>query len=96
MTLELLVVFIGVYLAFVFQNISLSKGIAKEQEKVFVSLKKELDYFRIMLPEYADFQAKIIEEWDSLLNLKQIPTFYGWRYIEPQYNFKVIEYAVNL
>ncbi len=95
LTLELLVVFVGVYLAFVFQTISADRVIDKEKEKVFVSLKKELDQLRMDLPGFADFQENVREEWDSLANLRQVASFYTWRYIEPQYNFKVIEYAIN-
>ena len=96
LTLELLVVFVGVYLAFLFQSYSEQQKNKGEQEKVFVSLKNELDQLRMELPGFSDYQYREIERWDSLANLRQVEPFYGWRYIEPQYNFKVIEYAINI
>ncbi len=96
LSLELLVVFIGVYLAFVFQSYSEQQAIDKEREKVFVSLKKELDQLRMELPRFADFQEGKVQEWDSIADGGKVAPFYGWRYIEPQYNFRVIEYAIDL
>lgn len=93
--LELLIVFVGVYLAFIFQSYSEQSKIDKEKEKVLVSLKLELEEFRTSFPRFADYQKGRIEEWDSLFDNNEIGTYYSWRYLEPQYNFNVIEYAIN-
>lgn len=95
LTLELLIVFIGVYLAFLFQSYSEDRKLGKEKEKVLVSLKLELEEFRTSFPRFADYQESKTKEWDSLYNLGIYEQYYQWRYLEPQYNFKIIEYAIN-
>lgn len=95
LVLELLIVFIGVYLAFLFQSYAEQGKIEKEKEKVLVSLKLELEEFRTSFPRFADYQASMIKEWDSLFANNKLGEYYSWRYLEPQYNFKVIEYAIN-
>lgn len=93
--LELLIVFVGVYLAFALQAYSENQKNKKEQEKVLVSLKLELEEFRVSFPGFADFHQEVVDEWDSLFNIRQVGNFYAWRYLEPQYNFSVLEYAIN-
>lgn len=95
LTLELLVVFVGVYLAFLFQSYSENQKIDQEKNKVLVSLKKELEQFRMDFPGNAAYQKSVLKDWDSLIKINQQPDYYNWRYLEPQYNFKVIEYAIN-
>lgn len=95
LSLELLIVFIGVYLAFLFQSYSEDRKLDKEREKVLVSLKLELEEFRTSFPGFADYQESKVEEWDSLFNAGIYREYYQWRYLEPQYNFKIIEYAIN-
>ncbi len=93
--LELLMIFIGVYLAFLFQNYSEQRKIDKEKEKVLMSLKLELEIFRTSFPDFANFQNEKNQEWDSLFRVRETADFYTWRYLEPQYNFQVIEYALD-
>ncbi|OEK06879.1 hypothetical protein [Roseivirga misakiensis] len=95
LTLELLIVFIGVYLAFLFQGYAEKTNIKKEKEKVLVGLKLELEEFRTGFERFADFQSGKVKEWDSLFRVGEVATYYDWRYIEPQYNFTIIEYALN-
>ena len=93
--LELLMIFIGVYLAFLFQNYSEDKKISKEKEKVLVSLKLELETFRTTFPGFSEYQKDKNAEWDSVFAAVEMAEFYTWRYLEPQYNFQVIEYALD-
>lgn len=93
--LELLIVFVGVYLAFVFQEYAEENKLSQEKEKVLMSLKSELEEFRISFPGFADYQQARLDEWDSLFDAQETATFYNWRYLEPQYNFKIIEYALD-
>lgn len=95
LVLELLIVFVGVYLAFLFQSYAEDNKIDKEKEKVLVGLKLELEEFRTSFNRFADYQEGKVEEWDSLLAINEVGTFYSWRYIEPQYNFMIIEYALD-
>lgn len=93
--LELLIVFIGVYLAFLLQSYAEGKKMYKEKEKVLVGLKLELEVFRTSFNSFADFQKVKVDEWDSLFALEKVASYYNWRYIEPQYNFMIIEYALD-
>ncbi len=93
--LELLVVFFGVYLAFLFQSHSEDTKIGKEREKVLISLKLELENFRTSFPRFGNYQRNKNKEWDSLFDAGETARYYNWRYLEPQYNFRVIEYALN-
>ncbi len=95
LSLELLIVFIGVYLAFLFQSYSEDSKISKEKEKVLVSLKLELENFRTSFPRFGNYQKGKNKEWDSLFDAGETAQYYSWRYLEPQYNFRVIEYALN-
>ena len=88
-------VFVGVYMAFLFQQYAENQKLDKEKEKVLMSLKAELDDFRSNFPRYAKYQDGINKEWDSLFSVQEIGDFYSWRYLEPQYNYKVVEYALN-
>ena len=93
--LELFIVFIVVYMAFLFQQYSENQKLNKEKEKVLMSLKAELDDFRSSFPRFARFQEEKNKEWDSLFSAQEVGDFYDWRYLEPQYNYKIIEYALN-
>ena len=93
--LELLVVFIGVYLAFLFQGYAEGQKINKEKLKVLSGLKLEIEEFRISFEGYANYQDKKVKEWDSIFANNEVAQYYGWRYLEPQYDFKIIEYALN-
>lgn len=94
--LELLVVFIGVYLAFLFTSYTEQQKVKAEREKVLSSLKKETEEFRVSFPDIAEFQQDKLAEWDSIYLVGGVEEYYGWSYIQPQYNFQVIEYALNL
>lgn len=93
--LELFVVFVGVYMAFLFQKYSENQKVRQQKEKVLMSLKQELDDIRMDFPGNADYQKEMNAEWDSLLSINKVGSFYDWRYLEPQYNYKIIEYALN-
>lgn len=93
--LELVVVFVGVFLAFEFNNFSENQKVKSEKEKVMTSLKKELDVIGLSFGNMGAYQKSKAQEWDSLLRNKQLGDFYDWRYIQPQYNYAVLEYALN-
>lgn len=96
LALELLVVFIGVYLAFLFQGYTEQRKNEKEREKVLVSLKKEVEKFRISSPLNATGQRNQLGKWREAFSKGEVVKFDTWRFLEPQYNFQVIEYAINL
>lgn len=96
LALELVVVFIGVYLAFLFQSFNEGRKNENEREKVLVSLKKEVEKFRISSPLNANGQRTQLNKWREALKEGEVVEFDNWRFLEPQYNFQVIEYAINL
>lgn len=93
--LELLIVFVGVFLAFEFNTFSENQKVRSEKEKIMTSLKNELDVIGLSFGNMGAFQKSKVAEWDSLLRIEQFGDFYDWRYIQPQYNYAVLEYALD-
>lgn len=93
--MDFLIVFAGVYVAFLLGNYQQNNFNRKERKKILVALKGELDQFRIFTPGYADFQQEKIEEWKKSYNEGNYTGWNGYRYLEPQYNYRIIEYAMN-
>jgi uncharacterized membrane protein YgaE (UPF0421/DUF939 family) len=96
LSLELLVVFIGVYLAFLFNAYSENKKISAESEKVLTSLKKEAEEFRLRFPLFTQGMHANIQKWQAAYDSGNVAQYYDWRFLEPQYNDQVIEYAIGL
>ena len=93
--LELFIVFVGVYLAFLLSNYQEEKRINSEVNKIYTSLKLELEEIRFNFPQRAAYQRSLNEEWDSLYNSGNYPPLYTWRFIQPQYDFTTMEYALQ-
>jgi len=93
--LELVVVFVGVYLAFMLNNYSENQKISNEKDKIMISLKQELDQIGLTFGGMGAFQKGKVEAWDSLMQAGEVANFFSWRYIQPQYNYAVLEYAIN-
>lgn len=89
---DLLVVIIGVYIAFLIQSSAAERQDTKEKTKVLMALKYELETFRIQFPQFADYMTNYHEEVKD----NEMTNFSGWRYNEPQYAYQIIEYAMNL
>jgi len=93
--LELIIVFLGVYLAFLFQSYNENQKVASEKDKVMVGLKEDLEYFRVFFPGFISTTENHIAEWDGLIAEGKYIDFSSWRFIQPQYDYKVVEYALN-
>ncbi len=93
---ELIIVFLGVYGAFLFQSYSESKKLESEKEKIMIGLKADLEYFRIFFPGFASSMNTNISKWDELLTEQKYEDFSSWRFIQPQYDYTVVEYALNV
>lgn len=93
--LELFIVFVGVYLAFLLSTFKEKQRTRKEADKILTSLKMELEEIRYDFPGRAVYQRSRDAEWDSLWNKNEVGPFYNWRFIQPQYDFTTIEYALN-
>lgn len=96
LSLELVVVFIGVYLAFLFQSYNENRRLSGEKEKVYTALKYELEYFRVDLPGRASYARSEVRKNRELLREGNYIDYSLWIYLEPQYAFQIIEYAINL
>jgi len=92
---ELIIVFASVYSAFYLNNYQESKYIKQESEKIWSSLKIELEGIRLGFPIWAEYQAEQNIKWDTLFAHEKIGKFYDWRYIQPQYDFTTIQYAID-
>lgn len=91
--LELIIVFLGVYGAFLLQSYSESQRIESEKQKVLTGVKEELEYFRIFFPGYAGDQD--VAEREEMISRDAYVDFSGWRFIQPQYDYTAIEYALE-
>jgi hypothetical protein len=94
--IDLLIVIIGVYCAFLIQNSSSLEKDRKEQEKVFTALKYELEHFRLTMPGMSGYAKKQVEKYMPIYQSEEYANFTDWRFIQPQYPYQVIEYAINI
>lgn len=95
--IDLIIVFIGVYSASLIADYNQNIQDRKEREKVLSAIKGELEQFRLFNERWASYMESTVRRLDSLYD-KEIYTseFNTWRYLEPQYNYRIIEYATNL
>jgi len=93
--LDLMIVITGVTVAFLLNSWSESKQESKEKWKVLNSLKIELLDLDSIFPSMANYQDRVTARWDSLLQKNALGDFYNYRFIQPQYNYAVIEYALE-
>jgi hypothetical protein len=93
--LDLVIVITGVSVAFVLNNWNENKKEQAERLKVLTSLRTELQIVKKYFPEWAIYQQDRLQEWDSLKQLGQLSDFYNYRYIQPQYNYEIVSYALE-
>lgn len=93
--LDLLIVITGVSVGFALNSWNEGKKEHSERMKVHASLHTELQSVKKYFPDFASYQQDRIQEWDSLKRLSQMTDFYNYRFIQPQYNYEVIGYAIE-
>ncbi|MBX2896775.1 MAG: hypothetical protein KF763_15115 [Cyclobacteriaceae bacterium] len=93
--IDLLIVITGVTIAFLLGSWNEHSKEKVERTKVINSLRAELHALDSLFPSMAEYQMKVVTHWDTLLVKKEVGDFYGYRFIQPQYNYAVIEYALN-
>lgn len=91
--LELIIIFIGVYGAFLLQSYSEQQRIESEKQKVLTGVKEEMEYFRIFFPGYAG--GDDVAEREDMISRQVYIDFSDWRFIQPQYDYTAIEYALE-
>lgn len=89
---DLLVVIIGVYIAFLIQSSAVDQKEKREQLKIYSALKMELEAFRVGFPQFASSNIQLLEQIKDQENY-DIST---WRFIEPQYGYQILEYALSI
>lgn len=92
--LDLVIVITGVSVAFLLNGWNENNKEAAEKEKVMRSLQQEINEIVYYFPSMAKYQDDNSKKWDSLLNLNIVADFHQYYYLQPQYNYSVIEYAI--
>lgn len=95
LVLELLIVFVGVYLAFLFQSYGEDRKEERERQRIFVALKTELEFFRVIMPGRAGYSKGVYDELKEVHDNGKYRDFSGWRFLEPQYAYQVVQYSIN-
>ncbi len=93
--LDLGIVITGVTVAFLLNSLNEARKEEAEQQKVINSLHHELEEIQKFFPSMAEYQQNNTRTWDSLLLQKSIGDFYQYYFIQPQYNYTVIEFAIE-
>ncbi|WP_420317813.1 hypothetical protein [Ekhidna sp.] len=94
--IDLLIVIIGVYCAFLIQNYAENQKNAKERDRVVTALKYEMEAFRFLMTEISAGMKGETQKMKAILAETNYSDFSNSRFIEPQYDYQTIEYALNL
>lgn len=94
--IDLAIVIIGVYCAFLIQSYSKTAQNRKEKEHVLSALKLEMEFFRYRMYETSLGMAAKSNELIAVQNEGDYANFSDFRFIEPQYDYQTIQYALNL
>ncbi len=94
--IDLVIVIIGVYSAFLIQSYSQAQKNKNDQERVLTALKIELEYFRYRMFETSMGMRADVREFEATRANSSYTDFSDYRFIEPQYDYQTIQYALNL
>lgn len=93
---DLVIVIVGVYSAYLIQNYSEGKRVQQEKEEVLSALKYELEFFRVYLPGRSGYSANQVEGWNAKRDQGTYVDYSDWIFIRPQYAYQVIEYSIGI
>ncbi|WP_370090031.1 hypothetical protein [Ekhidna sp.] len=93
---DLLIVIIGVYCAFLIQSYAEQEKNEKEKDRVITALKYELEAFRFQMTEFSLGMISYAQELSSTLKEGDYANFSDFRFIEPQYDYQTIQYSLSL
>lgn len=93
--IDLLIVVIGVYCAFLIQEYAVNQKTIKEKDKILTALKYELEFFRIQMPGRGGFSENQANKWRKLYDSGTYYNYSTWRFVEPQYNYQIVELSIN-
>ncbi|MEP1035300.1 hypothetical protein [Ekhidna sp.] len=94
--IDLLIVIIGVYCAFLIQSEAEDAKNAKEKDRVVTALKYELEAFRFQMSGISQGMGNYSKRLSSVLQQGNYENFSDYRFIEPQYDYQTIQYALSL
>ncbi len=94
--IDLLIVIIGVFCAYEIQNYAETQKVNKEKDKVLSALKYELEVFRYIMHETHLGMKGKVEKLREIDSRERYTISLDYRFIEPQYDYQTIEYALNL
>ena len=93
---ELCIVFIGVYGAFMLNKYNEQQKVEVQRQKMYVTLNKELVELQQTFESISNYHDSINEVFKVKHNQKElIPEVERYRYIAPQYSLQIIENALN-
>lgn len=93
---DLIIVILGVYGAFLIQQYAAQEKTRKEKEEIISSLKYELEFFRVQMPGRAWYSNNQATKWRQMRNEGTYEDYSDWRFVEPQYNYSVVQYALEI
>lgn len=93
--IDLLIVIIGVYCAFLIQSYAEQDKTNKEKDKIYTALKYELESFRFLASEIALGISGTVKEWEDKISNDTYHDFSGGRFIAPQFDYQIVEHAIN-
>ncbi len=94
--IDLLIVIIGVYCAFLIQNYAENEKNLKERDRVITAMKYELEAFRFQMTEISRGMAGYAKQLSAFQQQGTYGNFSDYRFIEPQYDYQTIQYALSL
>ncbi len=93
---DLIIVILGVYGAFLIQQYATTERTLKEREEIISSLKYELEFFRVQMPGKSWYSNNQATKWRQMRNEGTYEDYSDWRFVEPQYNYSVVQYALDI
>ena len=93
---ELVIVFVGVYGAFLFENYNDARKRNEERQKVYEALRNEIGSLRTNFAAIATYQVKFNRELKEKIDRGETPNeVRHLRYVAPQYSLEVLENALR-
>ena len=91
-----MIVVIGVYCAFLIQRYAENVKSAKERNRIVTALKYEIEVFRYQMSQTSIGMANYHKELEGVREKEAYRDFSNYRFIEPQYDYQTLQYALNL
>lgn len=94
--IDLVIVVVGVYCAFLIQNYADQQRNQKDQVRLLTALKYELEVFRFTMTGISQGMSSKRIELEEVRAQGRYGNFSNFRFIEPQYEYQTINYALGI